>query len=89
MTHPTHHDQSCLKIIQLTPGAGGMYCGNCLRDNALVTRWNRMGHDACMVPLYLPLTVDEPDQSERVPIFFGGVNVFQVKILLREFAVLY
>ncbi len=25
-----------MRIVQLTPGAGGMYCGNCLRDNALV-----------------------------------------------------
>ena len=64
------------KIVQLTPGAGAMYCGNCLRDNALVTLWNRLGHQACMVPLYLPLTLDEPDQSERVPVFFGGINVF-------------
>ena len=53
-----------------------MYCGNCLRDNALVAQWNRLGHDACMVPLYLPLTLDEPDQGNKVPLFFGGVNVF-------------
>ena len=53
-----------------------MYCGNCLRDNALVAYWNRLGHQACMVPLYLPLTLDEPDQSEHVPVFFGGINVF-------------
>ena len=69
-------DRASLKIVQLTPGAGEMYCGNCLRDNALVAQWNRSGHDACMVPLYLPLTLDEPDQSESVPVFFGGVNVF-------------
>ncbi|MDR0326855.1 MAG: glycosyltransferase family 4 protein [Planctomycetaceae bacterium] len=71
-----HINKERLKIIQLTPGAGGMYCGNCLRDNALVAEWNRMGHDVCMVPLYLPLTLDEPDQSENVPVFFGGINVF-------------
>jgi len=65
-----------LKIAQLTPGAGEMYCGNCLRDNALVVQWNQLGHQACMVPLYLPLTLDEPDQSEHVPVFFGGINVF-------------
>ena len=53
-----------------------MYCGNCLRDNALTSHWNRLGHDVCMVPLYLPLTLDEPDQSENVPVFFGGINVF-------------
>jgi len=69
-------NQKCLKIIQLTPGAGEMYCGNCLRDNALTAGWLRLGHDVCMVPLYLPLTLDEPDQSENVPVFFGGINVF-------------
>ena len=71
-----HISKSCLKIIQLTPGAGEMYCGNCLRDNALVADWSRLGHDVCMVPLYLPLTLDEPDQSKNLPVFFGGVNVF-------------
>ena len=70
------HDTSGLKIVQLTPGAGEMYCGNCLRDNALVADWLRLGHDVCMIPLYLPLTLDEPDQSEDVPVFFGGINVF-------------
>jgi len=29
-----------------------------------------------MVPLYLPLTLDEPDQSAGTPIFFGGINVY-------------
>ena len=53
-----------------------MYCGNCLRDNALVMQWSRQGHDVCMVPLYLPLTLDEADQSQGIPVFFGGVNVF-------------
>jgi len=53
-----------------------MYCGNCFRDNALVTEFRRMGHDALMVPLYLPLTLDEEDQSKGTPIFFGGLNVY-------------
>jgi glycosyltransferase involved in cell wall biosynthesis len=26
--------------------------------------------------LYLPLTLDEADQSQNVPVFFGGINVF-------------
>jgi glycosyltransferase involved in cell wall biosynthesis len=29
-----------------------------------------------MVPLYLPLTLDEPDQSAGTPTFFGGINVY-------------
>ncbi len=53
-----------------------MYCGNCLRDNALVTALRKQGHEAIMVPLYLPLTLDEPDQSAGTPIFFTGINVY-------------
>ena len=65
-----------MRLLQLTPGAGAMYCGNCLRDNALVAAWRKLGHDALMVPLYLPITLDEPDQSEGTPIFFGGISVY-------------
>ena len=36
----------------------------------------REGHDVLMVPLYLPLTLDEDDQSAGTPIFFNGVNVY-------------
>ena len=53
-----------------------MYCGNCLRDNALVTALRRMGHHVLMLPLYLPVTLDEADQSAGVPIFYGGINVY-------------
>ncbi|MBI5387258.1 MAG: glycosyltransferase family 4 protein [Verrucomicrobia bacterium] len=53
-----------------------MYCGNCFRDNALVAQLRRQGHSALMVPLYLPLTLDEADQSAGTPLFFGGVNVY-------------
>jgi glycosyltransferase involved in cell wall biosynthesis len=65
-----------LRIAQITPGAGKMYCGACLRDNALVTSLRRLGHWAVMTPLYLPLTLDEADQSAGAPIFYGGINVF-------------
>src|SRR5579872_83854 len=65
-----------MNIVQITPGAGAMYCGNCFRDNALVAALRKQGHEALMVPLYLPLTLDEEDQSRGVPIFFNGVNVY-------------
>lgn len=65
-----------MTIVQLTPGAGGMYCGNCFHDNALVAALCGLGHDATMLPLYLPINVDEEDQSAGNPIFFGGVNVY-------------
>jgi glycosyltransferase involved in cell wall biosynthesis len=53
-----------------------MYCGACVRDNALVAALRRLGHEALMMPLYLPLTLDEENQSLGVPIFFGGINVY-------------
>jgi glycosyltransferase involved in cell wall biosynthesis len=53
-----------------------MYCGGCLRDNALVAALRKLGHEALMVPLYLPLTLDEEDQSAGTPIFFGGISVY-------------
>jgi glycosyltransferase involved in cell wall biosynthesis len=65
-----------VNIVQITPGAGGMYCGGCFRDNALVAELRRLGHDTLMLPLYLPLTLDEADQSTGTPIFFSGVNVY-------------
>jgi glycosyltransferase involved in cell wall biosynthesis len=65
-----------MNIVHITAGAGGMYCGICLRDNTLVATLKKMGHQATMVPLYLPLTLDEEDQSAGTPIFFSGINVY-------------
>ncbi len=53
-----------------------MYCGNCFRDNQLVAEFRRLGHDVLMVPLYLPMTLEDEDQSSGIPIFFGGINVY-------------
>lgn len=65
-----------LKIIQITPGAAGMFCGGCLRDNALVGALRSLGIQVLLVPLYTPLHLDEADQSRGTPVFFGGVNVY-------------
>jgi glycosyltransferase involved in cell wall biosynthesis len=65
-----------VNILQLTPGAGAMICGNCLRDNALSSALRKLGHQVLMVPLYLPLRLDEEDQSAGMPIFFSGINVY-------------
>jgi glycosyltransferase involved in cell wall biosynthesis len=73
---PTAVDARPMNIVQITPGAGGMFCGGCLRDNALVAALRQAGHHALMVPLYLPLTLDEPDQSAGTPVFYSGINVF-------------
>src|SRR5687767_13693197 len=53
-----------------------MYCGGCFKDNALVAVLRKLGHSTLMVPLYLPLTLEEEDQSQGTPIFFGGISVY-------------
>ena len=64
-----------LKVAYLTAGAAGMYCGSCLRDNALVTALHRIGVDATLLPTYTPIRTDEPDRSVD-QVFMGGVNVY-------------
>ena len=73
-----------MRIVQITPGAGdNFYCENCLRDHAVVRALRAAGHDALMVPLYLPAIADEPAARSQAPIFFGGVNVYlQQKLAL-------
>jgi ABC-type lipoprotein export system ATPase subunit/glycosyltransferase involved in cell wall biosynthesis len=64
-----------LNISILAAGAGGMYCGSCMRDNALAVALRRAGHDVTLIPLYTPLRTDTSAAS--IPeVFYGGVNVY-------------
>ena len=65
-----------MKLIFLTPGTGSYHCGVCMRDNALANELIRMGHDAIVLPMYLPLTLDEGAATSNAPVFFGGINVY-------------
>jgi glycosyltransferase involved in cell wall biosynthesis len=64
-----------VKILFITAGAAGMYCGSCLRDNALAAELKSRGHDVLLVPLYTPTLTDEPNVSEP-RVFFGGISVY-------------
>ncbi|HVS15822.1 MAG TPA: glycosyltransferase family 4 protein [Thermoanaerobaculia bacterium] len=64
-----------MKIAYIAAGAGGMYCGSCIRDNALVAELQRQGHDALLLPIYTPLRTDEESVAhDRV--FYGAINVY-------------
>jgi len=65
-----------MKITILTAGTGSYYCGACMRDNALVKALRLLGHDAHLVPMYLPLQLDEERSDPLTPVFFGGINVY-------------
>lgn len=64
-----------MRIVSITAGAGGMFCGSCLRDNAAAAALIALGHDALLVPTYTPITTDEQDVSTG-RVFLGGVNVY-------------
>jgi glycosyltransferase involved in cell wall biosynthesis len=59
----------------MTAGAAEMYCGSCLRDNALASALKARGHDVVLTPLYTPTTTDEKNVSEH-RVLFGGVSVY-------------
>ncbi|MEW6128973.1 MAG: glycosyltransferase family 4 protein [Acidobacteriota bacterium] len=64
-----------MKLIYITAGAAGMYCGSCLRDNALAAEMKRQGHDVMLVPIYTPTLTDEVNVSQE-KVFFGGISVY-------------
>lgn len=67
---------STMRILHLTPGTGSFHCGSCLRDNALVKALRIRGHDAIMVPLYLPLVTDREAASPNMPVQVGGISLY-------------
>ena len=66
-----------MNLAFLTPGTGSYYCGACMRDNALAKSLHAAGHQVSLLPMYLPLQLDEEKHTQAGnPIFFGGINVF-------------
>ena len=64
-----------MRILSITAGAAGMYCGSCLRDNALAIELIARGHDVTLVPVYTPTLTDDPNVS-RGEVLFGGISVY-------------
>lgn len=52
-----------------------MYCGSCLRDNALASTLLARGHDVVLAPVYTPTLTDERNVSSG-KVFFGGISVY-------------
>jgi glycosyltransferase involved in cell wall biosynthesis len=64
-----------MRILSITAGAAGMYCGSCLRDNALAIELMARGHDVTLVPVYTPTLTDDQNVSRR-NVLFGGISVY-------------
>jgi glycosyltransferase involved in cell wall biosynthesis len=64
-----------VRVLSFTGGAGEMYCGSCLRDNALASALMARGHDVVLTPVYTPTRTDERNVS-RNRVAFGGISVY-------------
>src|SRR4051812_1706726 len=64
-----------MNILSITAGAAGMYCGSCLRDNALAVELLRRGHAVTLLPLYTPTNPDEINVSHK-RVLFGGISIY-------------
>jgi glycosyltransferase involved in cell wall biosynthesis len=65
-----------MNILSITAGAADMFCGSCLRDNALAAEIAARGHRMTLLPVYTPTLTDEPNMSAGQPVFFGGISVY-------------
>ncbi len=64
-----------MRLLSITAGAAGMYCGSCSRDNALAVELLARGHDVTLLPLYTPTNPDEANVS-RNRVLFGGISIY-------------
>ncbi len=53
-----------MRFVQLTPGTGNFYCGNCVRDHALVKALGELGVKGLLAPMYLPVVADEDPPAD-------------------------
>jgi glycosyltransferase involved in cell wall biosynthesis len=74
-----------MKLVYLTSGAAGMYCGSCMNDNTLARAMIELGHDVQLIPLYTPIRTDDRSVADG-HVFFGGINVYlQQKVPLFRY----
>ena len=64
-----------MRILSITAGAAGMYCGSCSRDNALAVELLSRGHQVTLLPLYTPTNPDEHNVSQK-RVLFGGISIY-------------
>jgi glycosyltransferase involved in cell wall biosynthesis len=65
-----------MRLLLLSAGAASMYCGSCMRDNALASALMTRGHRVTLLPFYTPTLTDEENVSRQERVFFGGISVY-------------
>ncbi|MEO1615589.1 MAG: glycosyltransferase family 4 protein [Planctomycetota bacterium] len=69
-----------MKVVYLTAGAAGMFCGSCMHDNALARSLTGKGVDCLLQPVYTPIRTDEESVAGG-RVFLGGIQIY----LLQQF----
>jgi len=64
-----------MKVVYLTAGAAGMYCGSCMHDNQLAGAMRRQGVDCVLQPVYTPIRTDGQSLAND-NVFFGGIQIY-------------
>ena len=64
-----------MKVVYLTAGAAGMFCGSCMHDNAIARGMIARQVDCLLQPVYTPIRTDE-DSVAGERIFLGGIHVY-------------
>ena len=64
-----------MKIVYLTAGAAGMFCGSCMHDNALARALRKQGVDCLLQPVYTPIRTDEESVADE-QVFLGGIHIY-------------
>lgn len=63
------------RIVFLTAGAAGMYCGSCMHDNEVAKALIQEGVDCLLQPVYTPIRTDGSSVADE-QVFFGGIDVY-------------
>ena len=64
-----------MKVVLLTAGAAGMYCGSCMHDNALARALREQDVDCVLQPVYTPIRTDADSIADQ-QVFFGGIHIY-------------
>jgi glycosyltransferase involved in cell wall biosynthesis len=68
-------DENPKRVVFLTAGAAGMYCGSCMHDNALARELRNQGVDCLLQPVYTPIRTDALNVADP-HVFFGGIHIY-------------
>ncbi len=66
------------RVVFLTAGAAGMYCGSCMHDNALARELRNQGVDCLLQPVYTPIRTDALSVADT-KVFFGGIHIYMLQ----------